>query len=189
MPAPGVMGSLTSLRLLSLDIDTGRLPAPAVDGLLAVLPQLHGLTQLHLTLALEQAPACLAALTRLHSLYLWGYWHQRPRVALPTGAWLHGLRRLVLPLPLLEDSLPALASAKGLERLGVLDAHGQVHNLRARLPSVLRWAARQPCLRLLVLELDAADLPARTLRTAQRQRSALCVECMEYADVHVRVFG
>lgn len=186
---PGRLGSNSSLCMLTLDIDPDTLPAHAVDDFLAT-DSLQGLTHLQLPFTMEQAPACLAAMTRLHSLYLGDC--EQPGAALPPGDWLHGLRRLVLPVGLLEDRLPALAAAQRLERLGLLDVLDpwDIEPLWSRLPRILRWAARQPCLRLLALELDTRRLAwcQEELQQAHQEHPALCIECMCYRDVAVRVF-
>ena len=159
---PDCLPQLTQLTALEIRYDPGdHAVGSESDVVEATLQQLSQLQ--HLALGpnipgVDSPPAALAHLPALRSLY----WRQGSTQldfpvlpALPGGTWLASLRCLVAPAHILACSLPALAAAQQLEILGVECRQGdEVATL-----AVIRWGARRPSLRHLLLQVAGPGMP------------------------------
>lgn len=109
--------------------------------------------------------------------------------ALPTGCWLSSLRRLAAPIPLLANSMEALAAASTLEYLAAWSFLDDATDTTTQLIGVIRWAAGRPMLRKLVLEkLEAGELPCDVVAAAlevQRQQPVLQIELQDAAHTEL----
>lgn len=119
-----------------------------------------------LLIELPQAPASLTALSQLQTLRL----HQTKDLpgALPPGPWLHSVQELAATCGLLSRSLPALGTARRLQRLRVILGHD------AGPINMFGWVARSTSLQHLTLgdtPLGSRAWPA--MLEAQRKRPGL----------------
>lgn len=149
---PACLSALTTLRALAVDTmnaEDEELQAALADNLSHALPHLTRLSYLALRMYVNGPLACLSALTSLCSLF-WVWSPEDPTAALPPGGWLAGLHTLAAPFRLVSTSLPALQSAQHLEQL-CLYREGAADSSESDLRAVIRWAARHPALRRLLL--------------------------------------
>lgn len=167
---PSCLSSLTQLCSLvifsrSVGHDTG-----ALEG---ALPQLRQLEQLLLFLSnLFFSSTALASLSQLCTL--WWDPHE-PGTPLPPGPWLAQLQKLVAPWQVLSSSLAPLSGAARLQELGV---SGGMPDADA-VCSILRWAAKRPSLRRLLLGKNASAVISEALEAvaaALRCKPALTIE-------------
>ena len=185
---PACMSLLTGLEALSIN-DPGWLAQQDEDvaASMEAVGQLTNLT--HLALAdyvHAPGPGFLTTLSRLRSLW-WLPYAQSIDAALPAGAWLANLRQLALPITQLQSNLAALASARQPQTLAI-DAHAESHLL----PEVLRWAARQPRLALVLLRVvDDAQLGKHFADFMEMQRSGprLRIERHPFLNMHPHFYA
>ena len=163
---PGCLTCLTQLRDLRVYSWNEGMAAHEAAGLAGALPSLQQLTRLDVYIEHEVPTAALTALTNLQTLW----WESMPvsgTSALPPGAWVRGLRTLLLSASLAAASLSVLAAATQLERLGI---RGHILSEQPPLPAIVAFAAERPSLRLLVLfYTDMPDDVKQAVQRAQRQ--------------------
>lgn len=93
---------------------------------------------------------------------------------LPPGGWLNSLRNLVVPSCAVAASLPALAAATGLQRLGLY--FGDRHVRRTDITALMGWASDSRALRTLVLQQRQFDCGVvEALLELQRTQPQLAV--------------
>lgn len=159
---PSCLSRLKLLRDLRIYSWNEGMPAHEAAALAPSLPSLQQLTRLDVYIDHEVPAAALTALTNLHTMR-WESHTVSAGAALPPGAWVRGLRTLLLTAQLATASLPALSAAEQLERLGTVD---HTSSEQPHLPGIIAFAGERPRLRLLVLL--HAELQGRASDAAQQ---------------------
>ena len=194
---PGSLSELTGLQVLDINCPK----EAAVASLAAALPRLTQLTGLRLEglPAAATASASIAALTRLHWIYLWPMTALRREAAvaedaLPLGPWQRSLRHLMTTFLLAQRNLRFLSGAEQLQRLSFLQPPAPPAGAEAQWHAFWRWAEKHPPLQSIGFEAEeAVDTPlVEAMLQLQARRPALLIDtrlevhslCREhYSDV------